>query len=190
MIKAQYNKDQELLEGLLQADTITIQAVYDLALPGIIIWVVENRGTEADARDIFQEALLSLYKRLAEGDFSLTCQLKSYLRIMCRNLWMTRLRDNKKLSPLTEEEMKIRLDSSVLQLIEQTEKRKLFLKYFDLLETGCKQILSLFFQKTPIKTIAKQLNSTENYIKKRKFLCKERLIKAVQNDPLFKELVD
>ena len=92
MIEAQSAIDQKLLEGLLASDNQSITRVYDLALPAVIRWVKENNGSESDARDIFQEALIALFQKLETGDFKLTCTLKSFLRIMCRNLWLTRLR--------------------------------------------------------------------------------------------------
>lgn len=187
-IKAQSTTDQELLQGMLHADRAAIRQIYDSTLPAVILWVAQNSGTEADARDIFQEALLALFRRLEQGDFELRCQLKSYLRIMCRNLWMTRIRDRKPLSPLSEEEEQIALDRTVQEQLEQSEKRQLFLKHFDQLEAGCKQILSLFFDKVPLKEIAEKMNTSVSYIKKRKFVCKERLVKAIQNDRAFREM--
>lgn len=182
--------DQDLLQGILDADSTAIRQIYDHVLPSVIIWVGQNRGSEADARDIFQEALIALFRRLEQGNFELTCQLKSYLRIMCRNLWMTRLRDQRPVSPLSEEEEKIVLEESVQQELEQSERRQLFLKHFDQLEAGCKKILSLFFDKIPLKEIARQMDTSVSYIKKRKFLCKERLVKAVQGDQVFEEMRD
>lgn len=188
MIKAQDEIEQQLLMGLLNADPNSVQQLYDLALPSVISWVKENNGNEADARDIFQEALLALYRRLEKGDFTLTCKLKSYLRIICRNLWLTRIRQQKSVSSLSEIEDSIKLDSSIQQQLELTEKRQLFLKHFDQLGESCKKILALFFDKTSLKTIAKQLDTSEGYIKKRKFQCKEKLIKSIKNDPIYQEL--
>lgn len=188
MIRARNDFDKHLLEGILSADSTSVQRIYDLALPSVITFIKENNGNESDARDIFQEALMALFRRLEKGDFELTCLLKSYLRIMCRNLWMTRLRDKKPVSELSSEESKIEIDDSIQLQIENSERNRLFLKHFDQLEEGCKKILAMFFEKTPLKEIAERLNTSLSYIKKRKFICKERLVEAVQNDPIFKEL--
>lgn len=188
MIKAQNDIDKHLLEGILKADPTSVKKVYDLALPSVITFIRENSGGEEDARDIFQEAIMALYRRLEKGDFELTCLLKSYLRIICRNLWMTRLRDKKSVSELTEDESKIELEDSVQNQIENSERHQLFLKHFDQLEDGCKKILALFFEKIPLKEIAVRLDTSLGYIKKRKFVCKQRLVEAVQNDPVFEEL--
>lgn len=188
-IKATNDLDRALLLGLKNADGNKIKQVYDLALPSVIRWVEENNGTEADARDIFQEALVALFRKLESGEFTLTCTLKSFLRIMSRNLWLTRLRDNKKFqaSPLENVEQ-VELDKGILQSIEDSERSRLFFKHFDALGEKCQQILRLFFDKTPLAEIAEKLDTSVNYIKKRKFTCKEQLVKAVQKDPIFREL--
>ena len=188
-IKALTAKDQELLQGLQTANRQAIEQVYDLALPAVILWVKENNGTEADARDIFQEALIALFQKLEAAPFEISCSLKSFIRIMCRNLWLSRLRNRKKFkySPLTDIEA-VELEEDVQQRIEQAEKTQLYFKHFDNLDGKCQKILQWFFDKVPLKEIAQRLDTSENYIKKRKFLCKEKLIEAIQNDALFVEL--
>ncbi|MFK7935381.1 MAG: RNA polymerase sigma factor [Saprospiraceae bacterium] len=189
MISTRNEKDSELLVGLQRANGIAVRQLYDLALPAVITYVKENSGNEADARDIFQEALMALYSRLEKGDFKLTCTLKSYLRIMCRNLWLTRLRRR----GLTENvadvpDVEMDKDEGIEASMEQAERKRLYLKHFAQLGESCRKILSLFFEKTPVREMAKQLDTSESYIKKRKFQCKEQLIKRIQADPLFEEI--
>lgn len=188
MITAINESDQELLVGIKNADSTTIKRVYDLALPTVIRWTKDNNGSEADARDLFQDAIMALYRRLESSDFELTCRLQSYLRIMCRNLWLARLRKEQNKTMITEETEAVELDDNVLALIEVNDRHRLFRRHFDLLEDGCRRVLALFFDKTPLKAIAEMLGTSEGYIKKKKFKCKERLIKSVQSDPSFDEL--
>ena len=189
-ITTKYAEDKTLLEGILAADSGIITKVYDQTLPSVIQWVRDNNGQEADARDLFQDAILALYRRLENGDFELTCQVKSYLRVMCRNLWMTRLRDNRPVTELKDLEPDIRMEVSVVDRLEQSERNKLFLRHFDRLEEGCRKILALFFDRVPLRQIAENMGTTEAYVKKRKFVCKERLVEAVQADPKYGELAD
>ncbi len=189
MIKSIHAKDRLLLEGIANGDTQQIAAVYDLILPAIIQWIKQNNGSEQDARDVFQEAILALYGRVRQGDFELTCSLKSYLMVVCRNLWLNQLRRQKKVVPLDqdskEEEV---LDNGIHQAMEQTEKGRLFVKHFLALGKDCQEILSAFFAKIPFRKIAEEKGTSEGYLKKKKFKCKERLLQAVQADPLFEEL--
>jgi len=189
MIKAINDIDQQLLKGIINADQKAVKRIYDLILPSIIHWVKENNGSEADARDIFQEALIALFRKVESGDFQLTCTLKSFVRIMCRNLWLTRIRDNKKFQVSELEDIeRIDLDQDLTERLERSEKEQVFYKHFDLLGDQCRKIMTWFFDKISLSEIAKRLDTSENYIKKRKFICKEKLVKAVQSDPAFLEL--
>lgn len=189
VIKASTITDSQLLKGLQDSDRKAIQAIYDLALPAVIDWVKQNNGNEQDARDIFQEALIALFRKVSEGEFTLTCTLKSFIRIMCRNLWLTRLRDGKKMqaSPLEDVEP-IQLPDDLITRLERSAKDQLFYKHFDALGENCQKILTWFFDKVKLAEIARRLDTSEGYIKKRKFVCKEKLIKAIQADPNFKDL--
>lgn len=188
MIKAQNDQDQKLLEGLLRSDRMSVEAIYTLALPSVVRWVRENNGSEADARDIFQEALIALFRKVEQGEFNLTCTLKSFIRIMCRNLWLSRLRNKQnQASPLEDIEPAV-LDADLEKKLERSEREQLFFKHFDGLGEQCRKIMQWFFDKVSLREIAERLDTSENYIKKRKFNCKEKLIKTIQADPLFNEL--
>ncbi|MCB0707120.1 MAG: sigma-70 family RNA polymerase sigma factor [Saprospiraceae bacterium] len=188
-ITATNSDDLELLEKLLSADSKAVHQIYDLALPAVILWIKENSGTEEDARDIFQEALLALFRRLGEREFHLSCRLKSYLRIICRNLWLTRIRDQKK-NPVTalSEVEEYELSADMVERIGQSEEEQLFFKHFDKLSENCRRILQWFFDKIAMAEIARRLETTEQYVKKRKFVCKQKLVNEIQKDPLFREL--
>jgi len=188
LIKATNDIDQRLLEGISNADNRMVEQVYDLVLPSVIQWVKENNGREEDARDIFQEALIALFRKLEAGEFELTCTLKSFLRIMCRNLWLNRLRNKRRRASRLEDVEKVTLEEDLQMKIERSEQEQLYFKHFDTLGDNCRKILQWFFDKVSLREIAKYLDTSEAYIKKRKFICKEKLVKAIQNDPLFKEL--
>lgn len=188
LITAQNTEDKELLQGISNGDSRSIQRIYDLVLPAVIQDITSNNGQESDARDVFQDALMALYKRLHKDDFELSCKLKSYLRIMCRNLWLTKIRQYQKMQTNELDGEKIDLDHDIIGVINDNQRHQLFLKHFDRLGENCRKILSLFFDKKSLNDIADVLETSVNYIKKRKFICKEKLIDTIKQDPLFAEL--
>lgn len=189
MITTVHAQDLPLLEGLQNGDSESINTIYTLCFSHVQKMIQRNNGEADDAKDIFQDSLMALYRRLKEGDFSLTCKLSSYLLVVCRNLWRTRLRNNQMITT-TENigEEQVVLDNSVIANILESDRRSLLYKHFDALPEDCRKILGLFFQKIPMAEIAQKMESTEAYMKKRKFVCKSRLIDRIKADPLFKEL--
>ena len=156
-------------------------------LPGVVRWVRRNSGTRADARDLFQEALVVVFQRLREGDLTLTCPLENYLLAICRNQWRTRLKRKQRAAELPAADTLV-LDPQVLTRLESSDRDALYRRHFAKLEAGCQRILRWYFERVPVKEIAQRLNTSANYIKKRKHVCQSRLKGAIQADPVFLEL--
>ncbi len=187
-IETQNTGDQELLEGILNAERLQIERLYGDCLPGIIRYIKMNNGTEDDAKDIFQDAVMVIYKKLKSSDLVLSVSLQSYLIAICRNLWLTTLRDNRFMKIVEAKEDSIDDDEDIITAMETVQKEKIFNRHFEKLGDQCRKILRLFFEKVSMKEIAGNFNTSESYIKKRKFMCKEQLTKAIKNDPAYKAL--
>ena len=189
MITTAHDSDLSLLNGLMKGDGPSIDSIYAACYNQVRIMIKDHKGSTEDAKDVFQDAMLVLYRRLHEGDFNLTCKLSSYLQVVSRNLWRSRTRRTPMvaLSEKVEKET-VLLDESVIEEMINNDKRGLLYKHFDNLERGCKKILELFFLKVRMAEIARRINSTEAYVKKRKFICKSRLIEAIKSDPMYQEL--
>ncbi|MDX1409690.1 MAG: hypothetical protein R3330_16190, partial [Saprospiraceae bacterium] len=59
--------DQPLVDGLLNADGAVIDEIYRRYFPGVLRHVTRNSGRAADAKDIFQECLLTVYRKKGAG---------------------------------------------------------------------------------------------------------------------------
>ncbi len=189
MITAAHTKDLLLLEGLREGKADSIDRIYTVCYRQVRVMITNNAGTEDDARDIFQDAMMALYRRLQDDDFALTCKLSSYLQVVCRNLWLYRLRNQPEMTTMEEiGDERVQLDNTVIEEITLTDQRNLMYKHFEALPEDCRKILAMFFDKVPMADIATALKSTESYIKKRKFLCKSRLVEQIKADPVYKEL--
>ena len=191
MIKKITPTDEEVLSGIRAADRMLIEHLYDRYLPGIIRLVKRNNGSESEARDIFQEAVIVLFRKANDEEFRLTSSLQTYILVVCRNLWRKKLRNHREVELLEDEENDfVDISQDLDQWIEKSSREQLFFRHFDRLGEKCQSILKWFFDKIPMKEIAKKLDTSESYVKKRKFICKKRLMEGIQNDPEFKELSD
>ena len=190
-IKTKRAADRPLLEGLLGADAVAVRTIYDTVLPGVLLDIRQMGGTESTGRDVFQEGLMALYKRLQAGDFMLTCTLKSYLRVVCRKLYLRHRRDRQRevdAPPGLPE--RVDLDPLAQTQLEHAERERVFWYHFDRLETGCRDILRAAFAGHTLREIAAERGTTENYIKKRKSVCKKHLLDAIRQDARYDELTE
>lgn len=185
-IKTISDEDLRLLEGIIKADKNQLVKLYNDFLPEVLLFVKKNNGSEDEAKDVFQDAIIILHKKAKEG-IELRVALKSYFFSICRNLWLMQLRKKKRLTVIDDLEFQ-ESEPDIIRKIEQTQQENIFYKYYQRLPEQCRRILNLFFSKMPMKTIAEELNTSESYIKKRKHVCKEKLVAAIKKDPLFTEM--
>lgn len=182
--------DEAILDGLKKRDSGIIRYVYKEYYPTIKFLITTNSGTETDAEDVFQDALVVLFKKIAREDLILTSSFKTFLYSICRNLWLQRLdrrvfsNEFLEMEDLSELQENLYLD----QPEEEHDKYKLFQQHFLRLSEDCQKILQLFLGKTSLKEIAEIMGfKTEKYAKTRKFMCKEKLKNSIINDPNFKK---
>lgn len=89
-------REQDLLKGLAVNDKASIETIYKENYSLIQNLVTRNSGTEDDARDVFQEALIVLYEKSLSESFELNCQLRTYLYSVCRRIWLKKLQQSRR----------------------------------------------------------------------------------------------
>ncbi len=163
--------DNEILEHL-QNDRYTkaVRGLYG-SFPSVRQLVETNSGNKEDAEDIFQEALLILYKKTKAGGFVLSSSIKTYLTGVARNLWYQELRRRGK-----EVSAGTGLEIVEEPMIEQEQEFKLAEMAFNLLGEKCKQLLILFyFKRKSMIEISRTLEfSNEKVAKNQKYRCLEK----------------
>jgi len=173
-----------MTERLRRGESAAIKQVYKLAFPACAHLITNNSGTQEDAKDLFQECLIVLFKNLRKEDFELTCTVKTYLYSVARNLWLKRL--NKKGSlqlDLDEPEQEFILiqEDEMEEKREIEQKHQLIANILRDFKDDCKQLLtSFYFKKLSLKEIAEIMGYTYSFARVKKSRCMEALKKAVQ----------
>lgn len=182
------NKDF-IINGILSGDHAIIKAFYEKHLPQVKSYILKNSGSETDAEDVFQDAMVFVYEKLENNSLQLTSSLGTYVYSICRNLWLNKLKRNQK--TVNHEgilSMSKASDTDIIDQISTNERRYIFQKYFLKLGMGCQELLSLFFEGVSMKDIAIQKGYSETYARKKKFKCKNQLVAMVKKDPIFEEI--
>lgn len=185
-----FYSDESIIDGLKERDNGIIRYIYKEYYPTIKFLITTNSGTETDAEDVFQDALVVLYRKIAKENLILTSSFKTFLYSICRNLWLQRLDRRVFSNEFLEMEDLSELQENVHheQPEEEQEKYRLFQQHFLQLSHDCQKVLRLFMGKTSLREIADIMGfKTEKYAKTRKFMCKEKLKSSIVNDPFFKK---
>ena len=184
--------DQKYIKALLDNDTALLEEIYAKFSGKIKYMVLQNNGTETDAADIFQEALLSVYKRAKAGDFTLTCPFEAFLYRICKNKWLNKLKnvwtrnvtmidsEGYYSENVNEDSFNAAADHQLLQ-----DRSDLFIEKFNELGESCKKLLHLSWSCKSMEEVAETLDVTYGYARKKKCECMAKLSALVRNSPQF-----
>ena len=178
-----------IIEGIRNKDNVILSEFYKRNLPGVRKFVLNNSGNNEDVNDVLQEGIILIYQKVRDNSLKINVSLNTYLLAICKNMWLMRLRKTKKLivNSNSLDENEGYEENIILDLI-QSEKYSLYRKHFLQLEEGCRSLLDLVFGGKSMDEVAKIMKISVGYARKKKFMCKERLLQMIQNDSLFEEL--
>lgn len=163
-------KDSEILEKISKGDERALDYLYKKYYRMMINVVLKNNGTEDEAKDVYQEALLAFWQKAASGKLVLTSKISTFLYSICMNQWRKEL-DRK--SRLSNEEV----DSAEYQGHDGEERYKIVMDCINELGDTCKRILTYYyFDGLNMSDIAEKLNfANTDTAKTKKYKCKKKL---------------
>lgn len=175
----------EQLDAVRAGDDKTLQQLYRDNYRYVEKFVLENSGTAEQAKDIFQEAFLSMWRNVQEKRFVMkeTGSLSAYLQRIAKNKWLDYLRSaSYKKTVLLEKEIAESIPvEDVTDENELAEIKKVREK-FKLLGDNCRELLASFYYRgESLRSIARAFEWTEDTAKNNKYRCIERLRKLLKN---------
>lgn len=182
---------RDYIAAILDGNRETLRQLYQEYFPMVRQLVRENGGTDADGEDVFQDALMVVLHKAKQAGFQLTSQFSSFLYGIALNLWRSRRKKKSNQEVMIPEGVEYSAGKQPEFDHDKLERQKLFDKAFAQLGPDCRELLLLFFQKIPMDEIAQRLGfAGDNYARKRKHDCKERLIELIKKYPEYRELLN
>lgn len=178
--------DEEIIAGLRKRDNRVLQYIYKNAFNPVKQLILNNAGSDNDAEDIFQEALIIIFKKLKDQeDFQLTAAFNTYIYSISRLLWLKNLRNIKKIEidPLNRD-MEERIEFEEPSPVQDKDLRMaIYQRTLMKIPEDCQKILRLTAQDISSRDIARQLGfRSEGYVRKRRHFCKEYLVSKIKED--------
>jgi len=187
--------DEQIQRGILRNDSLVLQYIYKQFFYKVNNFIKNNSGSEDDASDLFQEAIIVIFRKLKEDDRALENRpFQTYLFSVCRFLWLKQLEKRRIESEKMNENLPFNdsiYDDEFVEVVNKNERYSLYQKHFKSLGSDCQKIMQLFFENVPLKQIAQMMGfKSEKYAKKRKFKCKELLISRIKQDSEYKKILE
>lgn len=181
-------KKISVLNSIHELNQELLKELYEQCYPRVEKMVLKYGGDKSSAKDIFQDAMLIVYRKVRENDLILTCKLSTYVYSICKNLCIQQNRKEKNYINLPEQSFEMVSDSETTDLSEN-RMYALIDKHFKDLSENCQKILTLHFEGKKIADIMKELSyDNAQYAMDRKYRCKASLIKRIINDPEYKKI--
>lgn len=182
--------NSDLFKGINGQNLEALNHLYSSFFPKIYSMIKGLGGQESDANDIFQEAIIIFYRKAKRNEVDGTTQVLPYLMTTCKYIWLKTIRDDK--NRKNEEYPSNLSDENLLfQEYVDSKKRELMYRHFKLLQPDCKKIIKAYYSGMSYKEITDKMGfSSEEYAKRKKYLCKDFLVKSIKGDPEYKDIFD
>lgn len=191
MSEKKIHEDQKYVDGLVANNSFIIQAIYDTFVPKVINYIKQNSGDADQAQDIVQDTIITIYNQGSQKQLQLTCPFDAYFFLLCKRKWLNYLKKNNKKEVTINEEV-LSKDDDAQELSFETslfeDKQVLFNQMFQKLGAACKDLLKATFKTKSMEEVAKSLDISYAYARKKKSLCIGQLTKLVQESPSFNQL--
>jgi RNA polymerase sigma factor (sigma-70 family) len=180
-IKSSVPTDSEVIIGILNDSKDSLNQLYKGYFPMVLQLVLTNNGNEDEAKDIFQESIIVLYKKVKSGSFELNSKLKTFIYAVCHRLWLKRL--NQKSRHINSDLVDFENLESVDEDIALHEEKDAQFRQMDyaLQQLGepCKTIIEDYYiQSRSMQDISEKFGYTNaDNAKTQKYKCLQRLKK-------------
>jgi RNA polymerase sigma factor (sigma-70 family) len=167
--------EKEIFERIQRGDEKALEIVYKKYYRMMTKMVITNSGTEEEARDIYQEALVVFWQKATSGNLVMTSKMSTYIYSVCQNLWRKELDRKKRLSN-EEKDVSVHLDT------ETEERNKIIAQCIEQLGDTCKKVLMYYyFEEMSMQDIAEKLGfANTDTAKTKKYKCKKKLDELIK----------
>jgi RNA polymerase sigma factor (sigma-70 family) len=177
--------EKDLFERIQKGDEVALELIYKKYYRMMTKMVITNSGTEEEARDVYQDALVVFWQKARSGNLVLTSKMSTYIYSICQNLWRKELDRKKRLS--NEEK-----DMGEMPDQDGPEREKIIAQCLDQLGETCRKVLMYYyFDELSMQEIADKLGfANTDTAKTKKYKCKQKLDELVKAQYTERDFLD
>lgn len=167
--------EKEIFERIQKGDEKALEFIYKKYYRMMTKLVITNSGTEEEALDVYQDALVVFWQKARSGNLVMTAKISTYIYSVCQNLWRKELDRKKRLS--NEEK-----DSPQVMDMDSPEREKIMANCLNQLGDTCRKVLMYYyFDEMSMQEIAEKLGfANTDTAKTKKYKCKQKLDELVK----------
>jgi RNA polymerase sigma factor (sigma-70 family) len=178
----------QIITGIQQRDHKILSDIYRVYYPLVLGHIIHNGGNDAEAKDVFQESIIIVYKLIQNNELSIKEDFESYLVGIAKKIWLKKIRQD-----TIHEKFVSKSNPDIFenhpsdQEIENELEHSLIRKHILNLGNECRQVLLLTSEGLSNEEIAKKLGyKNDKSVISKRHKCKAALIDLIKEDPQFK----
>jgi len=187
--------DQKYIEDLKKKKPVLINEIYADCYEDIEKFVLKNSGNIAQAKDLFQEALIALWEKVKVTEVVLTVPFGAYFYQIYRFKWLNYLnRDKHRINNTNFDDIEKYIDTVIDYFAEDDEsieerRLNIFSACFKQLSYNCQTMFNLKFQGKKSKEIAKIVErGSPNAVDVALLVCRRKLKACIEAHSDYKTL--
>ena len=170
-IAIEENKNQEVLNEL-----------YKKALPKVKNYIMNNSGNEDDAKDLFQDAVISFFHAVKSSKFDKSKSIDGFIFTIAKNAWINKAKRDKKVTykeVLPDDNSST--EQSQLEKLITKEQQEAFQSVFQKLGDNCKDLMKLsIYENLPPRKIMDVLGlSSVEVTRTSLYRCRKKLTELI-----------
>lgn len=169
-------KDSEILERIKKGDESALDYLYKKNYKMMTKLVINNNGSEDEAKDVYQEALIVFWQKATSSNLVLYSKISTFLYSICQNLWRKELERKSRMS--NEEK-----DAEEEMDFDRQERIEVINRCIGQLGETCRRILTYYyFDGLSMHDIADVLGfANADTAKTKKYKCKKELDELIKS---------
>lgn len=183
------NKLSQIVEGIQRRDQKVLSDVYREFYPKVLGYIINQGGNETDAKDVFQESIMIIFKYSQENRLNIQEDFGSFLIGIAKRIWLKHIR---RLNTHERFLDQVEIENSEAhpsdEDLEYETQMALIRKHIVKLGKECQEVLRMVAEGLKNEEIAKKMEyKGEKTVRTKKYKCKDALIKLIKADPNYSD---
>lgn len=147
-------------------------------------YILNNSGTSDDAQDVFQDAMMVLFEKLADENFQTYTCLSNYVMGITKNLWLKKLKNKQFYLEFPDQYYKTNHEEIDIAIENERDYMDKLADYLQVISSHCQNLISdIYFKNKNIDEIREKYNYTSKHnAQNQKHKCVEQIKKARERD--------
>lgn len=159
--------------------------LYSHTLKKVKGYILNNSGSQDEANDIFQDAVIIFFKSVIENKFEHSSSVDAYIFTISKNLWINAAKRKRTLVhvDIEDQHLSAETDSQLDNMISKEKRSALDIAYSKL-DEACRKLLGMVaYEKLSMKELQVKMELTsENAAKTMHYRCKQSFHKIIKEN--------